>query len=116
MAFKTALGADFGDFQNTYGAGFNANLEVGWTWTESLDKAALEVAFSNFVKKIDHQHLGMDMPQLQITTPESLVQFAVSYFAKQNCAVKTVRLSRGEDITYRYDVTNSFPLRAEAEG
>jgi len=103
LAFKTALGDDYGDFQNTYGAGFNAQLEVGWTWTESLDKAALTLEFSNFVKKIDHRHLGMDTPQLQITTPESLIQFAVSYFAKQNWAVENVRLSRGEDIVYRYE-------------
>jgi hypothetical protein len=107
LAFKTSLGGDYGDFERPFGAGFNAQIEIAWNWTEGGEKdrqPLIESAFSQFIKKIDHRHLGLDAPELKITTPESLLKFADEYFSEKKLPCKSIRLWRGEDIQYRLEL------------
>ena len=103
LAFKTPQGRDFGDFERPYGAGFNAEVEVGWDWTESLKKSRAKELFDEMIRQIDHRHLGMDAPELHVTTPESLLAFCVEHFKKKSMPAKTIRFRRGEDIHYRFE-------------
>jgi hypothetical protein len=100
LALKTPPGSEFGDFERPYGAGFNAEIEIGWNWTESLNLDRLSSTFSELVQKIDHRHLGMDAPELQITTPESLLKYCLNFLNQKQCPAKVVRFRRGEDIVY----------------
>lgn len=102
LALKTSAGSDFGDFGRPYGAGFNAEIEIGWDWTESLDLGRLESVFSTLLERIDHRHLGMDAPDLKITTPESLLEFCFNDLKAKGLAAKVIRFRRGEDIVYEF--------------
>jgi hypothetical protein len=87
----------YGDFSRPFGAGFNAILEVGWTWTSGLNREKCERDFKTFVSKIDHQHLGFDVPELGITTPESLLEVCA-----REVSANIVRFQRGEDIKMEF--------------
>lgn len=100
LAFKTPPEAHFGDFGRPFGSGFNAELEVGWNWTESLDQVILLQHFSALVQSIDHRHLGLDALELGITTPESLLEYCWKYLSEKQFSPAVVRFRRGEDIVY----------------
>lgn len=106
IALKTPPGQDFGDFARPYGSGFNAELEAGWTSTNEL-ALAVESVFSDLVKKIDHRHLGMDAPELGITTPESMLQFCFHFLERTGHRPDVLRLRRGENIFY--EMTSQLP-------
>jgi hypothetical protein len=110
VAFKTPPGADYGAFQGTYGAGFNAQLEVAWTWTAGRDVSKLDTEFRAFVKIVDHRHLGMDAPELGISTPETLLKLAADHFEKLKIPASSVRLTRGEDVEYRLELNPVAPI------
>ena len=88
---------DLGDLSRPFGTGFNALLEAGWTWTEDLQCEKFQQRFSDLVKEIDHQHLGFDRPELQISTPETLVKYCA-----ETLGASIVRLKRGDDIAYEF--------------
>jgi hypothetical protein len=92
----------YGDLARRFGAGFNASLEVGWKLTNLSQIDHLKRLFKDLCAKIDHRHLGLDEPELGITTPESLLLFSLNYLKKSHAEPQLLRFKRAEDIVYEW--------------
>lgn len=101
LAFKVNenVADDHGDFGNRFGAGFNAELEVGWILGDGLDENDKQQSFKTLIRRLDHRHLGLDAPELEISTPETLL-----IFCAKELKADIVRLKRGADISYEFKV------------